>query len=102
MKVLMAAVLASLLATGGAEAAGDVATGHQLAQRWCTGCHTVDAAGPARDTAPPFAGIAEQHKHDDAWLRGRLMKPHPPMPDLHLSRREMDDLIAYINSLSQP
>jgi len=32
-------------------------------------------------------------------LRGFLSHPHGAMPDLSLTREEVDDLIAYINTL---
>ena len=34
-------------------------------------------------------------------LRAFLMTSHPPMPDLHLTRDEIDDVSAYILSLKQ-
>jgi hypothetical protein len=33
----------------------------------------------------------------EAWLMG----PHPVIPDLKLSRDQIDDLIAYIESLKE-
>jgi hypothetical protein len=35
-------------------------------------------------------------------LRVFLQTPHDRMPDLHLSREEIDDLIAYILSMREP
>jgi mono/diheme cytochrome c family protein len=32
-------------------------------------------------------------------LRGFLVKPHGQMPELNLTRQEIDNLIAYIESL---
>jgi mono/diheme cytochrome c family protein len=82
-----------------ASAAGDAQAGHALAQVWCSSCHVVDTSGQGRDTAPPFAAIAKQRAADRAWLRGWLTSPHPPMPNFNLSRKEIDDLIAYLESL---
>jgi hypothetical protein len=52
--------------------------------------HGQDAA----PTLPPA-------NRDQGWLRTWLIDPHPPMPNLHLSRQEIDDIIAYLSSLPQ-
>lgn len=96
------ALAAALLLTSGyvatAEAAGDAESGHTLARVWCTSCHIVDNAPQGADTAPPFPTIAERH-HDRAWIRAWLSSPHPPMPNLNLSRQQIDDVVAYLDSL---
>jgi mono/diheme cytochrome c family protein len=33
-------------------------------------------------------------------IRGWLADPHPPMPNLELSRREIEDIVAYLQSLT--
>ena len=33
-------------------------------------------------------------------LAAFLADPHPKMPDMHLSRSEIDDIVAYIQSLN--
>ncbi len=83
-------------------AAGDAEAGHQLARLWCVSCHIVDRAGEGRDAAPPFTTIAAAHKRDHGWLRAWLTAPHPPMPDLHLTRQEIEDVIGYLETLSSP
>ncbi len=83
-----------------AAAAGQPEAGWQLARRWCTGCHVVDTAGHGTDAAPPFATIARERK-DRRWVRAWLEAPHPPMPNMSLSRGEIDDVIAYLDSLSR-
>lgn len=80
-------------------AAGEAGAGRQLALRWCTGCHVVDAGGHGTDAAPPFATIAAKRHQNPSWLRAWLSAPHPRMPDVHLSNREIDDVVAYLNSL---
>src|SRR6185437_14951827 len=81
--------LALLFSACGAWAAGDAKAGLQLAQRWCTSCHVVDAAGHGTDAAPPFATIAARRHENQAWLRAWLSSPHPRMPDVHLSNQEI-------------
>jgi len=80
--------------------AGDPATGRKLAAIWCSSCHVVGPGAPGSDTAPPFALIAERHKHDPNWVRAWLAAPHPPMPDPNLTRAEIADLSAYLASLA--
>jgi mono/diheme cytochrome c family protein len=96
---LVAAGLATLAAP--AFAAGNVEAGHQLARIWCSSCHLVDSSGQARDAAPPFAAIAKRRAADRAWLRAWLISPHPPMPNFNLTRQQIDDIVAYLQSLPQ-
>ncbi|MFO1126197.1 MAG: cytochrome c [Methylocystis sp.] len=80
-------------------AAGDVQRGAIIAKRWCASCHVVtsDQASASAD-APSFFDIA-QRRTDRKKLGNFLMDPHPPMPDMHLSRKEIDDIVSYIRSL---
>ena len=80
--------------------AGDPAMGHALAKRWCSECHLVDARqDSASDQAPPFMTIAQDPATTRAGLATWLSDPHPPMPKLELARQDIDDLVAYIESL---
>lgn len=98
---LPAAVLVSLVLAAAtarptcAEAAG----GSQLAQQWCASCH-VTGGGPAGNVQqgpPSFHTIAGTRSPDQ--LRAFLSHPHGAMPDLSLTRQEIDDLVGYIESL---
>jgi len=102
-KILAAALLLVAL-TGAptaacAQTAGDREAGHRLAQRWCAQCHVVDASGQGSDAAPAFSEIAQKHGKDEHWLRAWLTAPHPPMPNLNLSRVQIDNVIAYLQGL---
>ena len=101
MKIGIAAGLAGfLMAAAPAWAAGSAQAGATLAQRWCSSCHlTADTNASGPDTAPPFSTIAARHGQDREWVHAWLMKPHPPMPDLQLTRQEIDDITAYLESL---
>ena len=98
MRMMMLALSAVLLAAAPASAA-DPAQGRQLAQQWCANCHVIGGAETGRDTAPALPAIAHRYGQDQNWLRTWLTAPHPPMPDLHLSRQEIDDIVAYLSSL---
>lgn len=105
--VAVTTALAVLL--GGAHAAGaaDAEAGRRIADRWCTACHVVSGNGAATggvggtDAVPTLASIAHDPKRGPDWLRQWLTAPHPPMPDLNLSRTETDDVVAYLQSLSR-
>lgn len=88
-----------LMASSVAAQAQDSEQGRLLARQWCTSCHLVEAGGTASDAAPPFATISKDPANTPERLHGWLAAPHPPMPDLKLSRDEEDDIVAYLLSL---
>jgi hypothetical protein len=96
------AVALSLLVTSGDAFAADAERGLLLARSWCSFCHMVEPGVKASDTAPPFETIARDPAITPQRLQAWLAKPHPPMPDLKLSRDEESDLLAYIRSLKTP
>jgi cytochrome c len=75
--------------------------GAQLSQDLCAGCHIVseDQRGPVLEGIPSFPELAHS-KRTNAQLRAWLTDPHPPMPPLPLSEREIASVIAYIRSFS--
>ena len=94
---------AGLLAYGSARAqeVGDAAEGHKLAESWCSSCHVI---GPTQQQgvsngAPTFAAIARMKSTTTLSLYAFLQTPHDRMPDLHLSRDDIDNISAYILSL---
>jgi len=93
----LAFAFAALLFCGSA-AAADAKSGHQLAQRWCSGCHAVEA-NRASDKAPPFEVIARRPSSTPEHLRAWLSTPHDVMPDLSLSRQDIESIIAYMEQL---
>ena len=83
-----------------AAAHADVAAGARMALQWCSYCHVIGGATPETPVPqgpPTFHTIA--HKLDRGQLRAFLSHPHGKMPDLALTRAEIDDLIDYIESL---
>lgn len=101
MRALVAAAIAALAMAGAAQAS-DVREGRIIAERWCATCHLVSPEQEsAMDGVPSFAQIAEREELDPQALAYYLMQPHPPMPDMALTRREIDKLVAYIESLDE-
>ena len=96
---LASVCLASVcLAPGAARA--DAAAGARMALQWCANCHVVNGKGPSATVPqgpPAFATIAGHM--DPGALRAFLSHPHGAMPDLALTRAEINDLIDYIETL---
>jgi mono/diheme cytochrome c family protein len=76
----------------------DAESGHQLAERWCSGCHAVEADSRV-DQTPALETIARDPMKTPEWLRVWLMTPHSTMPDLTLSRSEVEAIIVYMKGL---
>jgi mono/diheme cytochrome c family protein len=83
--------------------AQDVEQGHQLATRWCANCHVVErtTAAASANGLPTFPAIAASPRSTPELLRATMSAQHGRMPDLQLTKRQQDDLIAYISSLRQ-
>lgn len=82
--------------------AADVDNGKRLAQRWCASCHVVASnQREANADAPPFETIARGFGFDSKKLVFFLLEPHPKMPSMALTRREADDIAAYIDTLAK-
>jgi mono/diheme cytochrome c family protein len=80
-----------------AVSAADAANGERLARRWCAACHVVAPDQPMATTeAPPFSTISKRPGFNASFVALFLLDPHPKMPDMGLSRRQAEDLAAYI------
>ena len=77
----------------------DSTKGSQLAQQWCASCHVTGGspAGTLQQGPPSFPTIARARTAEQ--LRAFLSHPHGAMPDLSLTRAEIDDLVGYIETL---
>ena len=101
MKVFAATVIVTANLALTSAWAGDPQAGQRIADRWCSSCHGIDELHAGRGVAPSFPWLAG-HARSREWVRGWLMKSHPSMPDMSLSRGEIDNLIAYLDSLVPP
>jgi cytochrome c len=99
--ILLLALTLPLWAAQPAFAVGDAKAGWELANQRCSQCHTIDSAGAGIDAAPPFSRIAKDWGQDRKWLKSWLTNPHPQMPEMNLSPLEIEDVIAYLESLSK-
>ena len=79
----------------------DAKLGHTLAARLCSQCHQVDggSANPRLADVPSFSAIAARPGVSAEQLAGRIIIPHPEMPGVQLTTREIRDIVSYILSL---
>jgi mono/diheme cytochrome c family protein len=98
------ATTVSVTAFGSAVRAGDAAEGRAIASRWCVSCHNIggEAKPSASDTVPTFDSVAQRKDLNRVQLETWIGNPHPPMPNLNLTRVEIDNLVSYIESLRRP
>ncbi len=91
-------VLIGICVTSAALAA-DADNGRRLAEMRCAGCHIL-APNQRRDVtdAAPFEVIARKFATSPEALAFSLLDPHPRM-NVMLTRREAQDIAAYINTL---
>jgi mono/diheme cytochrome c family protein len=105
LAVLVAAAIAGLglvAAPVQAQIHPDAKTGHALAKKLCSGCHIVDsdtAGATVPADVPSFETIANTPGQTVETIAGRIVVPHPPMPQIQLTRLEIGDIAAYILSL---
>jgi cytochrome c len=105
-------VVACLVMIAGAAVRGDGAraadehmpsaeAGRALAEKLCKTCHLIGAEGDgsAQVGPPPFKSIADKPGQTFEHIKKVLIRPHAPMPDMHLTNDEILDLVAYLDSL---
>lgn len=84
----------------GAQNADKAKAGRDLAEGLCTACHRIGANDRDIERTPPdFGAIADMSSMTEVSLRVILRTPHGEMPRYQFSPSEMDDLIAYLQSL---
>lgn len=94
----LAVVLTSVAAA--AQKAPDAERGRTLAARLCSNCHETgrEPAQNAKVEPPSFRAIAARH-HSPEVIAGKIIVPHPEMPQVPLTVGEIRDIVAYIQSL---
>ncbi|MEZ0219127.1 MAG: cytochrome c [Tardiphaga sp.] len=74
--------------------------GQTLAERLCSGCHVVETASKTVPAGiPSLRAVANRPGQTATRIMNILIKPHAPMPDMQVSRQEMLDIIAYLDTL---
>lgn len=87
-----------------AAAAASVESGRHLAQIYCAGCHAIGETGEStHPMSPPFRELSRQYpvnSLEEAFAEGVLVG-HPDMPEFRLEPEQIDDLLAYIQSIQE-
>ncbi len=109
LAILMAVTLAGC-ASGGAPTpdppTADLSAqrGLALAQQRCAGCHDIGDGGPSRGAGPSFRDI--QLRHNALSLERRLVvigrDGHYEMPRLSLQASEIEQIAAYMETVTTP
>ena len=95
-------VLLDAVAFAGQNAlAADADSGKRLAQQHCSPCHIVEP-NQRQELAdsPPFETIAQKYGNAPELIAYAILAPHPRM-NVTLSRREAQDIAAYIATLAK-
>jgi mono/diheme cytochrome c family protein len=81
-----------------------VESGRHLAELNCATCHAIGAAGESRHPmAPPFRTLSRDYPVnalEEAFAEGILVG-HPDMPEFRFTPAQIDDLLAYVESVQE-
>lgn len=85
---------------GPVTSAPDLAHGKSVAQKLCSNCHLVSSEqAHANVDVPSFREIANMLGQTEGSIMARIIIPKHPMPVIPLTKRELEDISAYIMSL---
>ncbi len=88
------------VALGSTAQAADAGKGKIIAQRWCATCHVVSPEqSSASVDVPTFMDISKRRTETKA-LANFIADPHPVMPQMALTREDVDDVVRYIQSFN--
>jgi cytochrome c len=102
MRAALAVVAVLLPGPVAAQGAADIAAGQKLAELHCSRCHAVGDVGQGlMEGAPPFRDLKLRYPIADLAeaLAEGITTAHPQMPVFTFSAEEVDDLLAYLDSL---
>ncbi len=82
---------------------GDIKRGQDMVDKLCASCHSVGETGlsPFKD-APPFRDIVGRWPVESLAeaLGEGIVVGHPAMPEFQFEPDELNDLLAYLSTLS--
>jgi cytochrome c len=84
--------------------AADVASGREVARKLCVNCHIVEPDGQQDKVMadiPSFMAIANKAGQTEDKIKGFILDPHPPMPQVQLTTNEIENVVSYIMSLKK-
>jgi len=107
-RAISRALLTVILSMGGAMGAAQsqpqlIERGRSIAERLCARCHAITATGQSPSTAaPPFRDLSKRYPIEqlaEALAEG-IVVGHSAMPEFRFEPAEIDDLLAYLESLA--
>jgi len=101
MKSRRIIILLAVIFAAQSAVAADADNGKRLAQQHCSPCHLVEP-NQRQEVAdsPPFETIAQKFGNAPEFIAFAILAPHPRM-NVVLSRREAQDIAAYIATLGK-
>lgn len=99
IQAVRALICGMMILTAAGSASADVKSGNAIARQWCANCHAVTPGQQATDAAPSFSEIAARADLSRQRLQIWLSTPHAGMPDLSLSRPDINAVIDYLQAL---
>jgi cytochrome c553 len=81
------------------EATGSASAGQELVSKLCASCHIVGTERVGSDVAPPFVVIARNSEMTLSALHAWVGPEHPMLRNLALTRQQIADINAYLDSL---
>jgi cytochrome c len=103
LSVTAAALALMILPAVAQTVPGDAQRGRELSERLCIACHKVsaDSAGPVSTDVLSFPAIGNRPGATAEGLAGRVIFPHPAMPGVQLTVKELREIVTYILSLKR-
>jgi mono/diheme cytochrome c family protein len=95
----LAISVALALCGGGAAFAQNVENGRRVSERWCSECHAIDPGKSGRTLS--FAAIAARPGITSDMISSFLLMPHSTMPNLPLTRKDAQDIAAFIMEMKK-
>jgi len=101
-RLTVSCLVLAVASTGVMAKSGRVQRGFTFAQTNCSPCHAIGRVGnsPLRE-APPFRTLHTRYPIEDlaeAFAEG-ITTGHPSMPQFQLDPAQINDLLAYLNSI---
>ena len=105
LALALAGCASGLAQESGAAAPGpNLEAGRHIAETRCATCHAIGAQGASHHPmAPPFRTLSRDYPVnalEEAFAEGILVG-HPDMPEFRFEPAQIDDLLAYIESVQE-
>lgn len=105
--ILVSSLASALLGAAAAADTADelVSKGRVIASDKCARCHNIGGDGPSPHAkAPPFRDVVTRYpsEHLAEALAEGIVSGHPDMPIYVMSADEIDQFLAFLDTLSPP